>query len=389
MSVSDDLEGVEPSPSGLARRRAVRRASTHISTLDEDKPEDLTDSFEAFRDLRCLVQFMDEYVQPFTNHYDRDDCQKVTFRDLWHIFKPGQVLFAPMTNKVEDDGAKMLDGRYSKDANEAGPRKPNDRYQEAWRLVNTSDGRPNLRSKAEGEDDFTGSNDKLNWFWLYCYHVDYTGERFGSVTYHFSIKPFEGERDITTLDIYPLRFANNPENLLDTWRARGEAFREYMTFKHKYYTGTSLVCHPNGTRPQQDEFPKHVETIDSQVVVDFSETLQTNSGWTPSLIGVAMMPTAPRETQENYPTAYWKDLDQRQLDHYGDDHFYLDRRIDIKLMEDYTEHDQLLKDVPDKDLTEKGKLREIDLILLPNRVFAFVLRNRKFGKSPVLQNSIM
>ena len=35
-----------------------------------------------------------------------------------------------MSNEVEDDGARMLDRRYGKDADEARPRKPNDRYQD-------------------------------------------------------------------------------------------------------------------------------------------------------------------------------------------------------------------------------------------------------------------
>lgn len=79
------------------------------------------------------------------------------------------------------------------------------------------------------------------------------------------IRPYEGERDITSLVFYPLQFAPNNEELKCQWLERGMKFKEYMTPKHRYYIGRSLTCRPTGTRPQEDNFPKHTESIDSQV----------------------------------------------------------------------------------------------------------------------------
>lgn len=87
------------------------------------------------------------------------------------------------------------------------------------------------------------------------------------------------------------------------------------------------------------------------------------------------------EFNEDYPVTLWKDRTRKTIEDSKDDHFYFDQRIDEKAMRVHQENDPLTKDIPDKNVTENGELSDESLMLLPNRVFAFVMKNRKFGEA--------
>ena len=134
----------------------------------------------------------------------------------------------------------------------------------------------------------------------------------------------------------------------------------------------------------QVRYPKHAENIDSQVIVDFSEAFAAHPEWRISNTTDALTPEdAPGEFSEKYPTSYWKDSYRRVLDEECDDEVYDDYHIDTKLTAKYMERDHLLREHPTTRLSPTGELGEDHLILLPDRVFAFVMKNRNWGK-PIL-----
>jgi len=350
--------------------------ASEIKEEDEskDESEDLTNCVEALRDLRCLVEFIDTELLPVVDRYRSEDYRKVFFTDLWHLFKPGDFMYAPLGGKAESEVAAEITGRFS-------TRKPNDRIQDAWRIMCTADGRPNLRPKVDSDNDNVGAKVRVNPFIVLSYYVDFNGSEFGALTYKHHIKPYKGERDITSLAFYPLRFAPNQEELKSKWLARGQAFKDFMSPKHRYYFGSSLIVRPTGFHSQEDELPKHAEHIDSQVVVDFTEALSANPNWTPYFAVLTMMNTLYREFDEEYPVTYWRDRNRKKAVFTKLDRHYFDQRIDEIITEEKREKDCLTKDIPDKSATEEGELSEEYLILLPNRVFAFVMKNRKFGEA--------
>lgn len=69
----------------------------------KEEQEDLTNSVEALRDLRCLIEFMDNELQPVVDRFKSTATKKVHFSDLWHIFKPGDLLYAPLGSKSEHE----------------------------------------------------------------------------------------------------------------------------------------------------------------------------------------------------------------------------------------------------------------------------------------------
>ena len=360
------LEAESPSPQAIPE-------VVSDSTSNEET-EDTTDSVEALSDLRCLIKFIDVELKPVADSYRGKTRQRVFFSDLWHLFKPGDFLYSPLGNKEAAAEYLYVDGK-------SYLQKPNDRFQEVMRIACTAGGRPLLEPNTP---NYSGAEHKTkeNTFLVAAYWVDFNDTRFVSRGYVNSIIPFSGERDITSLEFYPLRYSPKADEQISRWKARGEAFREYTTFKYRYYTGKSLTCAPDGYHPPEHEYPKHTENVDSQVVVDFGEAFVARPRWRVTGCNLTLRADgdAPGELAEAYPTSYWKDSSRRILDKELDDEIYHDFHIDLKLMQEYIEGDPLLKEHPQTSRAASGDFGEDHLILLPNRVFAFVMKNRKWGK---------
>ena len=360
-------------------RRAVHMTSDDSISKKDDpevlEPDDPTDSVEALQHLRCLIEFMDDELMPVVSRFHTVSNHKIAFSHLWYVFQPGDILYAPLGSKSEDGVA----GAFDRGDKQTNTRRLNDRFHEVWRIQFVSEGRPFLRGKTD-EDNNRDGNEKANHFYILAYNVEFIGSIFGARSYLFFIRYFEGLRDITSLSFYPLGYTQNADELKSRWITRGKLFKEFTTFKDRYYTGRSLTCHPNGDRSLDEDLPKHAENIDSQVIVDFSEALAANPGWAAALWSISNLVSQDREFTEDYPTSFWKDVDGKDLDRSETDHIYYDRRIDLKITEEYEKTDGLIKDDPEKSVFENGGFGDEHLILLPNRVFAFALKNRKFGK---------
>ena len=339
----------------------------------KEETEDLSEGLEALRDLRCLIEFIDVELKPVAESYRDMTRQKVPFCDLWLLFKPGDFLYSPRGNKQASDEYYRGRRSYSQ--------QPDDRYQEVFRIACTTGGRNHLEESNENYSDID-TRSRINAFVVSTYWVDFNATHFISQSFVCWLIPFHGERDITSLECYPLRYVPNADMLKSKWKARGEQFfREYTTFKYRYYTGKTLTCAPNGYHQSDDEYPKPAENIDSQVVVDFREALEANPTWRSASSKLTLDPEdAPGELSEDYPTSYWKDNEWKILDKEDDDELYEDDHIDTKLLEEFIERDSFLRDHPRTQPAGNGALDENHLMLLPNRVFAFVMKNRKWGR---------
>ena len=347
-------------------------------TSPDEEADDLADSPEALRDLRCLIEFIDVELKPVADSYRNMSRQKIPFCDLWHLFKPGDLVHSPLGNTTSEffiqNGERIQQGG------------SNDRYQEVWRVGHTSGGRPILeqaRGKHGSRERYTvaGLKCTINDFWITAGFVDFNGSSYNHQAFRFSILPFDGERDITSLQLYPLRYAPEVDELKDRLKSRGEAFREYTTFKYRYYAGKTLTCAPSGFHAPELYYPKHPENIDSQVVVDFGEAFAAHPGWRSTWHTLSRdADLALGEDAEDYPTSYWKDSARKVLDEQIEDDIYGDEHIDTKMMEDYTQCNPLLRDYMQRRSAINDALDESQLVLLPNRVFAFVMKSRKWGR---------
>ena len=287
--------------------------------------------------LRCLMRFVDSYVKPTIEYLESDRCEDVFFHDLWHLFRPG--------TEVIDQMGKQAYRVF--------------RVQTARHKVEEQ---PWLRwSKAAESDDEVEDQSP---FKLHCAYIDFDGKSFGPVTKIFIIAPFSGLQPVTKLPVYPLRLAKSKQLRLQLIE-RGRTLLSVSKFRAMYYTGHTL-----GTK----------EEVDSQVVVDCAEALIANKEWTPQFNGLKATNPGSR-TRCEAPCCY-----RLPIHH--------DEYVDTALAEDF------IKTLIASDTTNKASSllltpraatdlqagthnepTDEELVVMTYRVFGFVLRSRKWGKS--------
>lgn len=236
-----------------------------------------------------------------------------------------------------------------------------------------------------------------------CYYLDFDGSRFGPVHRRFQIRPFEGFRQITSLDVHPIEYQSNYEDIIDNLTKRGAEFVDLTQVSHKYFKGRTIVWAPDGTKltsPMHERkahsifYPEHVE---SPVIVDFNRTIQFNPEWGPKLhiddlaeqdvCETLEMSSAfdSRHRQMPPPPGFPGSKEPPRLDAMckepgccENEEILLDFQWDRRNMEDFVSKEEILSPYGvDKDYV----VSEEQLRLLPNRVFGFILRSRKWGES--------
>ena len=316
--------------------------------------------------MTCLIDFINQYIKPTVTRFENSVDGKIRFRDLWYIFKPGDDILMPLRHPR---------GRVSFDAVITAPEMFQSRYNMIWRVTGTGGGRINL-SNAQSRN---GSL-KINAFKVNCYYIDFDGKFFCPIIHTFSIMPFKGEQDITSLDFFPFRFLKEAQNTMKKHLDAGnETFKKITTFTHYYYVGPTLVVQPCGCPVQKE--PLHQEHVESEIIVDFKTTLIKHPNWRPKPFVWQIPPVERRELQEKTPVRYWNDMTKGKLEHAEHDHIYDDYYIDNERATIFKNNEPIFEPVPSGWLINESMVPERDLLLMPGRVFAFILRTRTFGRS--------
>lgn len=118
VEISDDIESfdeasVEPPKAAAQRGEAAddsvsddddedyddedRKSLQSIDSNAEDQ-EIIMDGFQALRDMRCYVNFVDTEVMPLYNQYNGTSATKVRYEDLWSLFRVGDLIYMPASN---------------------------------------------------------------------------------------------------------------------------------------------------------------------------------------------------------------------------------------------------------------------------------------------------
>lgn len=178
------------------------------------------------------------------------------------------------------------------------------RYNQLWRVTCVTGGRPNIAAAKERH----GST-RPNPFFVDCYYIDFHGRsalqmipiifhmqlhlhgriadvtaRYLRPTFHtFEISPYKGEKEITSLEFYPIRFLSKEEHQT---RFKGNLERGKMVLdaivnssSPFFYSGPTLMVQPCGCK--YEDGPTVQETIDSEVIVDFKLGLRRHPNWGP------------------------------------------------------------------------------------------------------------
>ena len=343
----DAIKSPDPTKSEIAKTQP------HSFSSSEDK-DDLTDDITstdgkpALKRLRLLVKFMDEEIfAPLAEFKNSKGPRQVYFADLYHLFPPGE---------------EVLEMVGSRPDNEA----------QVYRILQCTGGRRyNDAETLKQEDeslDFK-PQERCSPFVISCVHVDFNGTELGPITSTFTIKEFVGQRSTSTLPVVPWMFLSGP-SLRQKVQERGNRFLELAAVSHKDYTGPTI-------EPRED--------IDSQVIVDFSSTFQLNPDWMPALDVHYPSASDSRETAPHNPNDTPVEVTKGEvLDCWSYMTYWMheDASIDQTRMKDYIADRAIFR--RDRPVVLKASEDSVELdiedrILLPCRVFGFVLRSRTWA----------
>jgi hypothetical protein len=305
-------------------------------SLEHDAQLDTSESQQAFMDLRCLVGFLDEYISPRVQFIRGNNCQKIFFEDVWHLFRPGDIVMTSANRRQAYQVYKVT-----------GPQ---------HRPTIVDAGRPTVPGWV-----------RPNPVRIYCVYIDYDGRFLGPVREQFEIAQYEGERDITSLPVFPIRFARETD-LRQTLIAQGKLFLDVCAVRNMHCTGVALES--------QNE-------IDSQVVIDIEEAIVKNKAWAPEIQELLGDDNEIKdEDDETFPNCI-EECCANETSYTGL-HVNKARRDNFVRGGSRSQVTGFPSPAVSlcrlRDTTGSNTLSEEELMLLPHRVFAFVLRSRRWGQ---------
>ncbi|KAI1505238.1 hypothetical protein F5X99DRAFT_368785 [Biscogniauxia marginata] len=332
----------------------------------------IMDSTEALRDMRCYVDFVDREVMPLYQRYDGTDATKVKFDDLWALFRVGDLIYMPSAGET------------------AG------RYHEVWRIYRTELPEPEVAYPSSGweffADELQDSNKKAK-FNIFAYYIDHDGNNFGAVRHTFEIESFVGERLIESLDVFPIRYRHDHQRLLESLKEQGRGFQKFLGDQHQAYNAWTLTRNPpfdtqeakdEVLRDESGELMRHPEFVESDVIVDLAEAYQKNPDWRPNFHQLTPSKSIRCDVEDDdMKIQQWLDGSRQSL-------AYAQAEIVQKAdgVEMWQRRENLKADAFLRQRTKGTRiyemkpqvleLREEDLVLLPKRMFAYALRERRF-----------
>lgn len=370
----------------------------------------LLDNYHTLLELRCYTEFVEKRILPPSRRYEdpnKPEARSIRYQDLWFLFQPGELIVtqretSPLSGgndiHLNDVEIGRLRGRWKPDATSI------TRWnQPTYTICRSSKIREN----------------PVKVFEIDYYVIDYNGAEFGRVNRFTLIHYFEGLQDVTSLAVYPLRFHPEREELRKRFEENGSKFNEAVQSKHMAYCGWSLPWlkprpppsgqgpppvpgmpmvvpgRPPGARPYVPE-PTEGAGVSTrrqqQQPVDPSDTIIRNSTYIESDViidvneAVRASPDTVIDIVDNYHLG-------APLMHACQDTIEIirwsDRRRTEKLtvIQDRTqaadavsrlELGSLLAADPYNKKLKSPTFTADDLLLLPNRIFGYALRERKF-----------
>jgi len=331
----------------------------------------------AVEELRCYVQFAEEKIVPLYNafqEYDFSKPTKIWFHDLWYLFRPGELIYIPGDTLTRQFMGNSSQGHESTESSSG--RKSRAAFQTIWKLWYAQ---PKYGPTTLGGEYAEDSRDE---FEIECYYYDQDGSTYAGVSYaeSFRISWFQERKDIRDLAFYPLRFAHDWQATLAEGRSWGQKFTEYVERKHLSYSGWTVTHHPIGTpilSPQGNQVrrPEHIE---GDIIVDFQEAFNNCPDWKLNFTDEEFR--SGRGGYDTYinardPIITWADPERSTQVSTVNEVFINDDDIDTLEHDMVVEKDQFLRA---KTRVSKPKPTGDDLALLPRRLFAYAIRERKF-----------
>lgn len=208
--------------------------------------------------LQHLLAFMDKALGAQLGLYEdyrQAKLKTIQFRDLWMLFKPGDIIYAPERRQKwlpsprdsPDMAPTPAPGGFREGIGRTTP--------QAYKVIAVAGGRPFANNQlpplfaAKKSNSYTPLK-------VLCYYVDFNGTRYDCVADTFKFAPFDGEVEIQSLEAYPLTYAHEPREpavspsprdassprrgIVDFLQSRGRDFIRVSEASHRLYEGLTV-----------------------------------------------------------------------------------------------------------------------------------------------------
>lgn len=380
-SANEEVEKKQAEPNTSSDKETLEKPSDaegKAGAVEDEKLPTQEEQRLQLEHLKCLREFMDEFIGRKVAYLNSVNCSKIFFSDVWHLFQPG-------TSVISADGKQA----YRVVSLKSKPHKGADRWEAFWTRQHQKK-RKASDSSDESEDE-SGAEITIK-----CVFIHFDGESFGPVLQTFHINKWEGEKEVTYLDVYPFRFhilksldkrplsSKTPismreqeveegvqvlrQKLID----RGRVFLDVAAVKQMYYSGLALDT--------RDE-------IESQVMVDFEEALgnETRKSWIPKitrLVGSDWNSKTDETDEGCTAECCWQENvhDDAYVETDNTDKFIDDMMAEIKDTPHQLPSTIIFPRTLDEIKTGSNALTEDELMIMSYSVFGFVLRDRVWGE---------
>lgn len=370
--IATDEEPVRQLPEASERTPAAEENESSIS----EEPQTVL-----IEHLNCLREFMDKYIARRLAFLNSVSCSKIFFSDVWHLFQPGETVISA--------GGKQA---YRVVSLKSKRHKGSDRWAAFWNRQNER------RSASPDSSDQLGDDIRAD-ITIKCVSIHFDGKVFGPVLQMFHINKWDGEKEVTYLDVYPIRFYVSKElhklsltstaktvasvteqDLADGMKVlrqrlidRGRVFLDVAAVKQMYYSGLAVDT--------RDE-------IESQVMVDFEEALahEKRRDWTPAitrLVGTDWNSKTDDANEGCTAECCWQENvhDDAYVETNNTEKFIDDMMAEIKDAPHKLPSAIIFPRTLQETKTDSNALTDEELMVMSYNVFGFVLRDRTWGEN--------
>ncbi|KAM5349960.1 hypothetical protein ACJ41O_006465 [Fusarium nematophilum] len=347
MAPTRNSTGDEASPSlgsdtSASSEMSKRNSPSPEPAKKEDKPgKKRKELGKRLNQLRLLDDFVKTELAPYLDLQDSikdGTLEKVSFEDLWFLFSPGDILY------FKNRGHDQLCTAYSVTGGQ----------QRKWTPTGDQTARSHPFYDNPGVKLDSTMMIKLGrgtWSPLTVDHyiMEFDGHLIGPLDGREQIKHYAGERMITDLPIYPLKFHKNKDEVVKKLVARGQKY--ISCYGHKSYSGSTS---PLNRRESPEELHGDV-FVD---VKDYYRSMGHPDHLKPKLGVLQRTNRDTTETEEHMS---------------GFTSYFCDHEVEQKASEDF-----MLSHHPELEPIESELFVQSDnlLQLFPHRVPAYVFRTR-------------
>ena len=348
----------------VSRRKAAKALRSHglswfqactelrkSMTKEELKGAEAAKAGFLLESWKTLIALMDSDLRPkmeLCSKIRNKTLKEIAYEDLCYLFKPGDVVLASQDQRLQALAVLAISGG-RKLLHDAPLRRP------------TGDVEP---------VSFFHTSGGTSPFIVDCFFYDFNGTDFGAILRSITIPKYEGKNNVTGLAVYPesLSGIGNRDLKIDLAK-RGRKFVQLCSLSavaHRSYIGRTL-----------DDPP---EEVDSQVIIDCHMAAivpawqrPDDAEWMPFL-GMTQ-PTEPDEREIIEPHANCFRNDCSICNNPRGSTIFNHQKFARQQSKEYVTSE----DIVNRPFGE-SELREHQYMLMPFRVFGFVLRSRKWGK---------